>query len=78
MMIMRKKMNRLLCFLSGGHQYADINLRVSTDELRDTATFTNTCVKCGKAYEVILPYSVVLSSCLRDVYDEATGNNPQT
>ena len=64
-------MNRIRCFFTGGHSYADENLQVLTDELNDLATFTNQCVKCGKAYEVQLPYSVVLGSCLADIYKGA-------
>lgn len=67
-------MNRLRCFFSGGHKYADENLRVIVDEPHDEATFTNTCVKCNKTYTVKLPYSVVLSTSLKDVYREARYN----
>ena len=67
-------MNRLGCFFSGGHKYSDLKLRVITDESHDKVTFTNICIKCGKSYKVELPYSVVLSTYLKDIYWDARKN----
>lgn len=45
-------MNRLLCFVTGGHRYADKNLIScpSNHKLFHT-TLHNECVKCGKPIE---------------------------
>ena len=41
-------MNRLMCFLTGGHKYFDTNIRteISPDDF-NTIILTNPCVKCG-------------------------------
>ena len=67
-------MNRVKCFLTGGHRYEDSNLRASSDEFKNTITFTNGCVKCGKSYEVQLPFSAVMSSDLLTIYATAKIN----
>ena len=42
-------MNRILCFLTGGHRYSDANTRMETapDDF-NTVILTNSCVKCGE------------------------------
>ncbi len=42
-------MNRLMCFLTGGHRYSDANIRTQTapDDF-DIVILTNPCVKCGE------------------------------
>ena len=51
-------MNRLCCFLTGGHRYSDKNLccRVVGDEI----IYKNLCVKCGKMFEARLPKSAII------------------
>lgn len=44
-------MNRLCCFLTGGHRYSSEHLQVY-DTLDHKVVFINTCDKCGKEYEV--------------------------
>lgn len=41
-------MNRFFCFLTGGHRYADVNIRTQTmpDDWR-IVEITNPCIKCG-------------------------------
>lgn len=41
-------MNRLMCFLTGGHKYSDKNIRTQTmpDDFK-IVEITNPCVKCG-------------------------------
>ena len=41
-------MNRLLCKLTGGHRYADANLRVYENSMLRKMCFCNRCVKCNK------------------------------
>lgn len=43
-------MNRLFCFLSGGHRYADTNLTASRPIIHGFVIIRNECIKCGKAY----------------------------
>lgn len=42
-------MNRLFCFLTGGHRYSDANTRseIAPDDF-DIVILTNPCVKCGE------------------------------
>lgn len=41
-------MNRLMCFLTGGHKYSDKNIKTQTmpDDF-NIVEITNPCVKCG-------------------------------
>ena len=51
-------MNRLCCFLTGGHRYADIRLDVvEINHCTDTVRIRNYCAKCGKHFEVKVSYS---------------------
>lgn len=51
-------MNRILCFLTGGHKYRDENLQSRLEG--DSWIANNRCIKCGKPYEVQLPVSKIL------------------
>ena len=44
-------MNRLLCYLTGGHRFADIGLEAEQQKNPDWYTFRNKCIKCGKTIE---------------------------
>ena len=59
---MRAKMNRLKCFLSGGHRYSDANLISYKDERKGAYVFCNFCVKCGKPYLVFVDAKRLLES----------------
>ena len=41
-------MNKIMCFLTGGHRYSDANIRTQTmpDDF-NIIEITNHCVKCG-------------------------------
>ena len=41
-------MNRLVCFLTGGHRYSDVNIRTQTmpDDF-NIVEITHPCIKCG-------------------------------
>lgn len=56
-------MNRLCCFLTGGHRYSDKTLmcRIVGDEI----VYKNLCVKCGKMVEVRIPKSAVFPKTWR-------------
>lgn len=47
--------NRVKCFFTGGHRYADKNLSMSKDKFGIQCTFTNNCVKCGKTITCKIP-----------------------
>ena len=51
-------MNRLFCFLSGGHRYNDKNLEAQT--VGEDCVITNVCIKCGKKYETHLLWKDIL------------------
>lgn len=40
-------MNKLLCFLTGGHKYHDANLKTCQGSRFGFVRLTNHCVKCG-------------------------------
>lgn len=44
-------MNKLVCFLTGGHRYADKNIIAYQHLNPDYVTLHNECVKCGKEIE---------------------------
>lgn len=56
-------MNKLFCFITGGHKYRSSELEVKFDDDEGIAKFTNHCSKCGKVSEVVVPQS----SLLRDL-----------
>ena len=41
-------MNRLICFLTGGHRYADGNITTHPNRKKGYMTLKNYCIKCGK------------------------------
>ena len=53
-------MNSLLCFLTGGHRYADTGLAVTPQKNPDWFTFRNECIKCGKVTEFELNMGAIL------------------
>ena len=50
-------MKKLLCFLTGGHRYADKNIIAYQHPNPDYVTLHNECVKCGK--EIDFDFCVV-------------------
>lgn len=48
-------MNKIMCFLTGGHRYKASNLQSHIDDTY-IVHFTNFCVKCGKKYTYTIPY----------------------
>lgn len=53
-------MNKICCFLTGGHKYKSSDLECKFDDNDDTVKFINYCDKCGKIYEVSIPQSSIL------------------
>lgn len=49
-------MNKLLCKITGGHRYADKNLRTYNDDKRRLVWVSNWCCKCGEEYTYKIPY----------------------
>ena len=41
-------MNKLCCFLSGGHKYSLSNIVSHRNEINRTIGLKNHCIKCGK------------------------------
>ena len=50
-------MNKICCFIAGGHKYKSSDLECKFDNNDDTVKFINHCDKCGKIYEVSIPQS---------------------
>lgn len=42
-------MNKIMCFLTGGHRYSDVNIRTQTmpDDF-NIVEISNHCIKCGE------------------------------
>ena len=53
-------MNKIFCFITGGHKYKSSELEVKFDDDNGIAKFTNRCSKCGKVSEVVVPQSILL------------------
>ena len=47
---MKKKLTLLWCLLTGGHNYAAINLQTYRIPEKGVTCFVNRCTKCGKPY----------------------------
>ena len=55
-----KVMNKICCFITGGHKYKSSDLECKFDDNEDMVIFINHCDKCGKIYEVSIPQSSIL------------------
>ena len=53
-------MNRLFCFLTGGHRYADTGLSATQQTNPDWFTFRNECIKCGEVTEFELNMGAII------------------
>ena len=53
-------MNRVMCFLTGGHRYHDKNMTTSQGSRFGWVRLTNHCVKCGKvcSFEINTLYHI--------------------
>ena len=62
-------MNKLCCFLTGGHKYKSSNLECKFDDDEGIAKFTNRCSKCGKVSEVIVPQNSLLCDLQKNYHE---------
>ena len=53
-------MNKICCFITGGHKYKSSELECKFDDDEGVAKFINRCSKCNKISEVIVPQSILL------------------
>lgn len=53
-------MNKLICRLTGGHQYEDRTLKGRIDMDTGMVIFSNKCVRCGKVRKKKFPMAEVL------------------
>ena len=60
-------MNKVGCFLSGGHRYADIDWVMTEDTKNCQVVFTNHCVKCGKPVEVRVSREDIFSKNIEEI-----------
>ena len=51
-------MNKLLCFLSGGHRYKDETLRVFDIPFERRIAVQQFCCKCGEENCISIPYDM--------------------
>lgn len=59
-------MNKICCFLTGGHKYKSSELECKFDDDEGIVKFTNRCSKCGKVSEVVVPQSSLLRDLQKD------------
>ena len=52
-------MNKLMCFLSGGHKYYPSRVSTARDYRNRTIVIMNPCAKCSKVIEVEVPESFI-------------------
>ena len=55
-----KLMNKLCCFITGGHKYKSSDLECKFDDDEGIVRFINHCDKCGKVSEVVVPQDSVI------------------
>lgn len=49
-------MNKLLCFLTGGHKFKSTETQSKCNDKERTCTITETCYKCGKKFYFTATY----------------------
>ena len=64
-------MNRITCFLTGGHRYKSADLECKFDDDEGMVRFINHCNKCGKIYEVSVPQISILRDFQKEKGEEA-------
>lgn len=63
-------MNKIICFMTGGHRYKSADLECKFDDDEGMVRFINHCDKCGKIYEASIPQTSILRDCIADVKGE--------
>jgi len=51
--------NKIFCWLTGGHKYQATNLIIYTDYGTDEAVFMDTCVKCSAPHETRIKWGAL-------------------
>lgn len=67
-------MNRLCCFLTGGHMYKSSDLEVKFVDEEGIVKFINHCDKCGKVNEVIVPQNSVIHDLQKEFEKMSNAN----
>lgn len=62
-------MNKIICFLTGGHRYKSADLECKFDD-DGVVRFVNHCDKCGKIYEVSIPQTSILRNFRKEANDD--------
>lgn len=52
-------MNKLFCFLSGGHKYSDKDMICTDYCIKRQFVLMNKCTKCGEIVEFLISYDTV-------------------
>ena len=58
-------MNKLMCFLTGGHRYSDANVVSTYQEHSKTVLLKNRCVKCGAIITAEIDTDKILAEDMR-------------
>ena len=68
-------MNRLLCFITGGHRYEDKNIISYQHPHPDYVTLNNKCIKCGKEIDFDFCVGAYLRAEIAKLKEERQKNN---
>ena len=68
-------MNRVLCWLTGGHRYAAINLMSGSGLFTNGTVFSNHCLKCGKRYATVVDMEPIIQAEIEKKMREMGYNN---
>ena len=72
-------MNKLFCFLTGGHRYLDKNIiSCPSDKKFHYTMLRNECVKCGKPIEVEVDVGAIVRAEMERLRKEKKTRNDQT
>ena len=58
-------MNRLLCFITGGHRYSDANVQSTKQHRDNTVVLKNYCIKCGKIVSVSVDIDKIIAEDMK-------------
>ena len=78
-------MNRLFCWLTGGHRYAPMNLRTCKHPFTREIVVTDWCIKCGKRYRFSYDIDPIIEKDLKsrcrktrvNFFEERSDNNAE-
>ena len=59
-------MNKVICWLTGGHRYSAMNLKSSYNHYTGQSILANRCVKCGKKITVTIDVDEIIKKDMEE------------